>query len=760
MKTPDKISRGLFAIFAAVALWTSCPALAQTTSAGLPGEVLPAGVGVNIHFVTGGAHDLDMIAAAGIKFIRMDMFWHNIEKVRGVYDWSAYDTLVSELDQRGIRALFILNLNDTLYASDIKSAITDSVDSAAYCHFAAAAAKRYEKDHCIWEIWNEPNSKNTWHPYLGAGTDAQQYAPVAIGACKAILAVDSNATIIAPALAGTGTSPFLQTIFEAGMLNYLNGVSVHAYRDGPPPKVPETVGSDWRNIAAMIAQYSPSDKNIPVISGEWGYATGTSASAVSYQTQADYFTRMNLFNLYSGVPLTIWYDWKNDGTDLSQKGQNRGLVTSSLVPKPSYVAAAILTHQLAGYSINSRYATGNTSDFFLVLKNSGDSVKAAAWTQGSPHSVTIPLSGLSFPDTTKDIWWVDDAGDTGTIPIGAGSFTDELTGDPKYYSPFPPAQLSVAVPVPSVPVLLSPAASELNVLREPALNWNSAVSYFPIKYHIQIATDSTVDSNGAFMMRNVVFDTTIVDTSLTLSSPLDSSWTYYWHISAVDIGGASSYSQTLSFKTGPVIALPFVPALNSPPLQETGVAREATLTWDASQYAAEYELQVATDFKSYASGDSADMFLAQNVVLDSTLADTTVHLPVPLDSLTTYYWQVRAANEAGKSAFSATGKFTTGALLDAIKGVNSVPKVFELYQNYPNPFNPTTTIRYDVPKSTQVSIRVYDVLGRKLATLVDNKMSPGKYSVEFNGAGYASGVYFFRMTAGSYVSVQKMLLLK
>ncbi|MCL5021019.1 MAG: hypothetical protein M1339_05015 [Bacteroidetes bacterium] len=74
----------------------------------------------------------------------------------------------------------------------------------------------------------------------------------------------------------------------------------------------------------------------------------------------------------------------------------------------------------------------------MILKNPGDSVKVAAWTVGQPHQVTFPLSALSLPDTATTIWWVNDVGDTGTIKVQSNSFTDTLSGTPKYYSAFKP----------------------------------------------------------------------------------------------------------------------------------------------------------------------------------------------------------------------------------------------------------------------------------------------------------------------------------
>ncbi len=99
-----------------------------------------------------------------------------------------------------------------------------------------------------------------------------------------------------------------------------------------------------------------------------------------------------------------------------------------------------------------------------------------------------------------------------------------------------------------------------------------------------------------------------------------------------------------------------------------------------------------------------------------------------------------------------------------LTGVNSrltgVAKEFMLYQNYPNPFNPTTVISYQLSAVSNVTFKVYDILGREVATLVNEKQSAGNHSVTFDGSRLASGVYLYRLEAGSFVSVKKLLLLK
>jgi Secretion system C-terminal sorting domain len=108
----------------------------------------------------------------------------------------------------------------------------------------------------------------------------------------------------------------------------------------------------------------------------------------------------------------------------------------------------------------------------------------------------------------------------------------------------------------------------------------------------------------------------------------------------------------------------------------------------------------------------------------------------------------------------------TPTSLSVVKNYDSIregqPKFmdFKLNQNYPNPFNPTTEIAYTISRSSFVTIKVYDFLGREVTTLVNLEKPVGSYEVEFNGSNLASGIYFYRIQAGNYSTVKKMILLK
>jgi hypothetical protein len=102
-------------------------------------------------------------------------------------------------------------------------------------------------------------------------------------------------------------------------------------------------------------------------------------------------------------------------------------------------------------------------------------------------------------------------------------------------------------------------------------------------------------------------------------------------------------------------------------------------------------------------------------------------------------------------------------LSDVVSGIaemSAVPMRYELQQNYPNPFNPTTTIRYALPQSAQVKLKVYDVLGKEVAVLVDQAQPAGYYDVQWNAMRMSSGVYFYHIDAGDYHRVMKMQVIK
>ena len=119
----------------------------------------------------------------------------------------------------------------------------------------------------------------------------------------------------------------------------------------------------------------------------------------------------------------------------------------------------------------------------------------------------------------------------------------------------------------------------------------------------------------------------------------------------------------------------------------------------------------------------------------------------------------RKGNEATPPA-ELTIKVDNSARPNIKRPAGIVPKEYAVSDNYPNPFNPTTVIKYQLPDDSRVTIKIYDVIGREVSTLVDEVKVAGYYEVQFIASSLASGVYFYRVTAGKYITVKKMIVME
>ncbi|MBK7630780.1 MAG: T9SS type A sorting domain-containing protein [Ignavibacteriales bacterium] len=154
---------------------------------------------------------------------------------------------------------------------------------------------------------------------------------------------------------------------------------------------------------------------------------------------------------------------------------------------------------------------------------------------------------------------------------------------------------------------------------------------------------------------------------------------------------------------------------------------------------------------------NAISYLVQ-VSLDSTFTDSSFSYNVEdtlkvlenLKSYRKYFWKVQPTLSDGNEGWSEIWSFTTLPL----------PITFKLYQNHPNPFNPNTTISYQLPIACNVRLKIYDILGNEVATLVNEEKPSGSYNVEFTTNNLSSGIYFYRLQAGNFIETKKMILLK
>ncbi|TVQ74544.1 MAG: T9SS C-terminal target domain-containing protein [Balneolaceae bacterium] len=187
--------------------------------------------------------------------------------------------------------------------------------------------------------------------------------------------------------------------------------------------------------------------------------------------------------------------------------------------------------------------------------------------------------------------------------------------------------------------------------------------------------------------------------------------------------------------------------LQNPLNHSEHIALVPEFSWMAVAGAENYRFQLSTD---------QDF---SGLILDASFADNAPYIPAQaLEPQSSYFWRVRATIDGTDGDWSRTWTFRTQTPTSA--DVTDAPVTFMLYGNYPNPFNPATTIRYDLPASSHVRLEVIDVLGRTLATLVDDERPAGIHEVRYDASLLAGGVYIYRIQAGGYTSSRPMLLLK
>jgi hypothetical protein len=287
-----------------------------------------------------------------------------------------------------------------------------------------------------------------------------------------------------------------------------------------------------------------------------------------------------------------------------------------------------------------------------------------------------------------------------------------------------------------VPVLLSPANGSTGNPVTVMMLWTRIPG--ASTYWLQLGTDQTFASG---LVKN---DSSIVDTSRTVSG-LGNGVTYYWRVSAKNGVGRSPFSGTWSFRTAGL--LPSQVLLVAPEQLSSVGKDDALLKWQkSSPGVTRYWVELGFD----------SMFVLNQ--RDSLVTDTT-KLFSGLTEYQWYWWRVRASNAEGWGSFSEVRKFQ--ALPPNIVGGGAgIPPAFALRQNYPNPFNPSTAIEVDLPQAAHVRLQVFNMLGETVATLADEERPAGTYRFQFNAAGLPSGVYLSRLSAGSFVATQKMLLTK
>ncbi len=310
-----------------------------------------------------------------------------------------------------------------------------------------------------------------------------------------------------------------------------------------------------------------------------------------------------------------------------------------------------------------------------------------------------------------------------------------------------PLGFRTAGPQLAAPVLSTPQNNSKDVSVNTTFTWKEEENAG--SYQVQIAASKD--------FCELVLDTLIKQKNSFTYKGLLNNKTYYWHIRAFPNNSSfsfSNFSLTGTFTT--IKGLPGIVQIISPKNNSKNVSLQPVLSWKEADNTEFYELRLSLN-----SGFS-------NVIMDSTnITVTSIKLNL-LKNNTTYFWDVRAVNSAGKSNWTSTSKFTTGSSGTLPLLTSGPPANYELMQNYPNPFNNSTIIEFGIPVASNTQLTIYNSIGQKVKTFSFIFLDAGTYEVLFYDSGFASGVYFYTIYAvpfktGSrqnYFETKKMVLLK
>jgi hypothetical protein len=262
-------------------------------------------------------------------------------------------------------------------------------------------------------------------------------------------------------------------------------------------------------------------------------------------------------------------------------------------------------------------------------------------------------------------------------------------------------------------------------------------------YRIQISTGSN------YIINEIVYDTIYIAPPNTFTNYT----MYYWRVAAINSGGQGSFSTSWNFSVIPHSLNP--PTLISPINNAINVPLNPTLDWSDVTGAMSYRVQISTT-------SNFSLIILNVTGLSNSAYSVMSNI---LANCTQYYWRVKVYIPADSSSWSNVWTFTT-ICNSGINLISSeIPTENKLYNNYPNPFNPSTNIKYQITKNGLTTLKVFDILGKEIATLVNEIQKPGTYEIQFSINQYTnnqipSGIYYYTIQTEDFNDTKKMVILK
>ncbi|MDD3716939.1 MAG: T9SS type A sorting domain-containing protein [Candidatus Marinimicrobia bacterium] len=711
---------------------------------------------------------LDLCREAGIRMIRDECLWSDVEKDSGIYVIPReVERYVRAARERNIEIYMILNYNNSIYAPGPGSGVTTQKNREAYArycqevvrHFAPLGVRHYE-------IWNEPNHGQLfWTPQPDAG----DYTALLHCAYDAIKAVDSSVIVI-----GCATSPaignpppfiegldFIRDVFAAGGAASMDAMSFHLYQVAYPPE---------KELAAYLANVKSYVGDMPIYLSEFGYPTHSAWPNISKEKQAYYISRMFLSALPDPqIRGVICYDLKNDGLNAAEAEHNFGILEFDRSPKPAYHALKTLTRHSA-----ERRPVLKTEIADKYCLEFEDSLQIL-WAFQGTQNMQVPLYAkatqlenyrgqvlayyLSEQDSVQVT--IDDY-PRYLLPAEKSPVFGEFVLKYHQYLFYPEESVRfayLAADTADIPVYVDAAIPEWTFTGDCGTLQNGEfTAQDPGEGRVSVSLQGLRDSLELRVIENP---------GIYLAEVFDDTAGIRLQSDQLDLNASFLRNDTITGKNMLALHYRFDGSAALVYLQKPILINSLADSIYLDMYADDniYELRLyCRDGKGSSTSVTMRPFPQD---WKNTVQTLKAALDLPVSStapLIVEKIQIKirpAQAQSPNNGFFAISdlRIKRGDVPNAIKTLPA-DRPFTLAQNYPNPFNGITRIRYTLEHPSRVRIDIIDMKGRILNTLFDAERDAGSHHLEVDPGLSASGIYFYRLSTPQGSLCRKFCFIK
>jgi hypothetical protein len=412
-----------------------------------------------------------------------------------------------------------------------------------------------------------------------------------------------------------------------------------------------------------------------------------------------------------------------------------------------------ITPSKAGYMFSSTSKTyteisGSLTQDFTAVQTAATNIISGIITYNgiALNNVTVNLTGSGNKATVTDL--------SGKYSLKAainGNYTITPYKAGYYFSPHSISYTRIntdqikdfsayVTNISQAPVLVSPFKDYYGIGTTYNFYWNELLNV--TGYELQLSTDNT--------FTNIVSDYSGISDFKQAVNNLAPNTTFYWRVRGENGKDQGNWSEVWNFKTAvsalskPILTYPS----NNSTVNYSNILTNLKLKWTSVEGASSYDVMISN------KQDMSDI-----TTLYQFLELPSVSMRNPANNKT-YYWKALARKELTTGEWSEIYSFAVKDVGCSVNNSEDLPESYSLSQNYPNPFNPSTTIQYSIVEPAFVTIKIFDVYGREVETLVNKNLPVGRFSTTWEPRKITSGVYYYKIVAGKYNEVRKMIYLK